>query len=236
MEEWFGKKGISGHVNFFFLRNNEQKFIKATYFTFIDKCSQDMAASSCVFKNDLEQFRADFPDVKFIHCRNDNAGCYSGASAIMAKREICDQVGIKLESIDFNEAQKGKDQCDRDGAVVKRKLRSYVNSGHDVIDAVNVKEAVDAPPGIVKNSKSCVIELDYNNIELEKVKIRDVSRYHYFKVEETGIRAWKLQGIGHGKLLQLQGVNFTSSLKVAEPFVETFPNHSMQQVFNKNQN
>ena len=92
--------------------------MKATYFTFIDKCSQDMAASSCVFKNDLEQFHTDFPDVEFIHCRN-NAGCYSGASAILAKKEICDQVGMKLQSIDFNEAQKGKDQCDRDGAVAK---------------------------------------------------------------------------------------------------------------------
>ena len=38
----------------FFLRNSEEKLVKATYFTFIDKCSQDMAASSCVFKNNLE--------------------------------------------------------------------------------------------------------------------------------------------------------------------------------------
>ena len=72
----------------------------------------------------------------------------------MVKKEICDQVGMKPESIDYNEAQNGKDQCDRDGAVAKRKIRSYVDSGHDVIDAVNVKEAVGVSPGIVKNSKS----------------------------------------------------------------------------------
>ena len=57
------EKGNFWHVNCFFLRNSEEKLVKATYFTFIDKCSQDMAASSCVFKNDLEQFRTDFPDV-----------------------------------------------------------------------------------------------------------------------------------------------------------------------------
>ena len=74
MEEWFGKNVISGHVNCFFLRNSEEKLVKATYFTFIDKCSQDMAALSCVFKNDFEQFHTDLPDVEFIHCRNDNAG------------------------------------------------------------------------------------------------------------------------------------------------------------------
>ena len=86
MEEWFGKKEISGHVNSLFLTNSEKKLVKATYLTFIDKCSQDMAASSCVFKNNLEQFHTDFPDVDFIHYRNDNARCYSDASAILAKK------------------------------------------------------------------------------------------------------------------------------------------------------
>ena len=64
----------------------------------------------------------------------------------MAKKEICDQAGIKLQSIYFNEAQKGKDKCDRDGAVAKRKIRTYGNEGHNVTDAVSVKEAIDAPP------------------------------------------------------------------------------------------
>ena len=88
----------------------------------------------------------------------------------MAKKEICDQVGIKLQSIDFNEAQKGKDQCDRHDEVAKRKIRTYLNEGHNVTDAVSVKEAIDAPPGILKNSKSCVIELDYNNMKPVKGK------------------------------------------------------------------
>ena len=70
-----------------------------------------------------------------------------------------------------------------------------MNEGHDVTDAVSVKEAIDAPPGILKNSKSCVIELDYNNIELGKAKIKDISRYHYFEFEENGIRVWEFQGI-----------------------------------------
>ena len=86
-----------------------------------------MLATSSVFKHDLEQFNIDFPEIKSIYCRNDNVGCYSGASAIMAKKEICDSVGIKLESMDFNEAQKGKDHCGHDGAAAKRKIHTYVN-------------------------------------------------------------------------------------------------------------
>ena len=137
----------------------------------------------------------------------------------MAKKEICDQVGIKLQSIDFNEAQKGKNQCDRDGAVAKRKIRTYVNEGHDVTDAVSVIEAIDAPLAIPKNSKSCVIELDYNNMELGKAKIKDISRCHYFEFEENGIRAWEFQGIGNEKLLQQQDVNFISCSKVVENLI-----------------
>ena len=63
-----------------------------------------MVASSSVFKHDLEEFHIDFPGIKSLHCRNDNAGCYSRASAIIVKKEICDSGGIKLETIDFNEA------------------------------------------------------------------------------------------------------------------------------------
>ena len=88
MEEWFGKKGISGNVNCFFFRYQEHKLTKVTYFTFIDQCNQDMVASSCVFKHDLKQFYVDFPNIEPIHCRKGSAGCYAGASAIMAKKEI----------------------------------------------------------------------------------------------------------------------------------------------------
>ena len=88
------EKGISGHVNCFSFRDHKQKLRKITYFTFINQCNQDMVASISVFKYDLEQSHIDFPGIKSLHCRNDSAGCYSGAPAIIAKREIYDSVGI----------------------------------------------------------------------------------------------------------------------------------------------
>ena len=109
------------------------------------------------------------------------------------------------------------------------------NEGHDVTDAVSVKETIDAPLGILKNRRSCVIEPEYNNMELGKAKIKDISRCHHFEFEENGIRAWEFQGIGNGTLLQQQDVNFISCLKVVKPFAETFDKRSMQQV-NKNKN
>ena len=71
MEDWFGKQGISGHVHGF-LTPNSEGLKKATYFTFLDHCSQDMF-TACIIENDFIQFKKDFPDVKKIHCCNDNA-------------------------------------------------------------------------------------------------------------------------------------------------------------------
>ena len=121
MEDWFSKWGISGHVHCFLMPNSEE-LKKATYFTFLDRCSQDIFTTAWVIENDFIQFKKDFPDVKKIHCRNDNASCYAGASAVMVKHEIAEKLSLKLTATDFNEAQKGKDQCDRDGAVAKRAI------------------------------------------------------------------------------------------------------------------
>ena len=65
----------------------------------------------------LKAFMKDFPHIKSLYCRNDNATCYSGSPVLMAKKEVCDKVGMKLLSLDFNDAQKEKDQCDIDGAI-----------------------------------------------------------------------------------------------------------------------
>ena len=59
----------------------------------------------------------------------------------MAKKEVCDKFSIKLKSLDFMKHKKQK--CDRDGVVAERCIRSFVNMGNDVINAKDVKLALD---------------------------------------------------------------------------------------------
>ena len=122
-------------------RRTQESYI-ATYFTFLDRCSQHIFTTACVIENNFIQFKKDFPDVKTIHCRNDNASCYAGVSAVMVKHELAEKLGLKLRAVDFSEAQKGKDQCDRDGAVAKRAIRCYVNEGKDVSNAIDIKKDI----------------------------------------------------------------------------------------------
>ena len=119
----------------------------------MDRCSQDIFTTASVTENDFIQFKKDFPDVKKIHCRDDNASCYAGASAVMVKHEIAEELGLKLTAVNFNEAQKGNDQCDQDGAVA---IRSYVNEGNDVLNAIDIKTALDKSVGSLRNSKTSV--------------------------------------------------------------------------------
>ena len=184
MEDRFGKRDISGHVLLFFLPDIEG-LKKVTYFTFLDHCSQDIFMTACVIENDLKQFKKDYPNIRKIHCRNDNASCYAGASVVMVKREIAEKLDLDIAAIDFSEAQKRKDQCDRDGAVAKRAIKSYVNEGHNVLNAIQIKEALDNSSGSLRNSRASVISVEASKGNLEKSKIPNISRYHYFKPEST---------------------------------------------------
>ena len=59
--------------------------------------------------------------------------------------------------------------------------------------------------------------------------MKDVSRYHYFQFEEMGVRASEFEGIGTGKLMQLQEVNFGNSLDVVKPYSTDFHSQSTSQ-------
>ena len=68
-----------------------------------------------------------------------------------------------------------------------------------------------------RNSKASVISVDASKGNLEKAKILNISHYHYFKEEGTGLRAWEFQGIGTGKHTPYQPLNFHPSSDVLVP-------------------
>ena len=68
---------------------------------------------------------------------------------------------------------------------------------------------------------------------MEKAKIQYISRYHYFKPEETGYRAQELQSTGPGKLIPYQPQDFHSSYDILLPFQDELSpkttNHLMKE-------
>ena len=81
-----------------------------------------------------------------------------------------------------------------------------------------IKEALDNSSGSLRNNKASVISVDASEGNLEKAKIPNIGHYHNFKPESTGLRAWEFQGIGTGKRIPYQPLNFHPSSDVLVPF------------------
>lgn len=59
---------------------------------------------------------------------------------------------------DYSEVQKGKDICDRISGVAKSRMRSWINSGNDLCNAMDIKEGMEYAGGI-KNTRIGVAEI-----------------------------------------------------------------------------
>ncbi|CAF1547066.1 unnamed protein product [Adineta ricciae] len=220
MDEWFGKKGISLHVDVLFYMDINRKLKKMTYFTAIDRCLQDMSSVLCVFEHVLDQIKTDLPNLKNLYTRSDNAGCYAGASIIIARKMVCDSADICLKRTDFSERQRGKDQADRDIAVAKSCLRAYTNRGGDLINATSIKEALDSSFGKLSNSKTSVIAVYESQCILPKIKIEGITKYHSVAFDGRMVRFWQYFGIGNGISKKIVNSSCTLRTSVIQPFCD----------------
>ncbi|CAF3215870.1 unnamed protein product [Rotaria sp. Silwood2] len=150
-----------------------------------------MAAVLCVFEHVLAQIRKELPHLSALYTRSDNAGCYAGASVIMAQSALCSRAGIFLKRTDFSEPQRGKDQADRDSAVAKSCLRAYTNRGGNIKSAISIKEALDGSLGCLSGSKTSVIAIDERKCVLPKTKIPEITKYHSVEFADSLATFWQ---------------------------------------------
>ena len=59
---------------------------------------------------------------------------------------------------DYSEIQKGKDICDRICGVAKNRMRSWIATGNNLLNAHDIKEGMEYAGGI-KNTKIAVAEI-----------------------------------------------------------------------------
>lgn len=218
MDDWFGKKGISLHVDVLFYMDCNNNLQKMTYFTAIDRCLQDMASVLCVFEHVIGEIRKDVPHLNTLFTRSDNAGCYSGSAVILTREKICSDVGIYLKRTDFSEPQRGKDQADRQIAVAKACLKAYSNRGGNLMNAESIKQALDDSFGGMQNCKTSIIVVDESKCVLPKIKIDGITKYHSIAFDNESVTFWQYFDIGNGKSLKLKQFQYVLYKKVVQPF------------------
>lgn len=198
--EWYGKRGLSWHISSVVTYDVLSKTTRVlSYAHLIDSCSQDWFAVTSVFESLLESIKVDFPDVKTVCIRSDEAGCYHTTNLIAAVKDVGDRVGIHVERYDFSEPQQGKDICDRVLCPMKASIRKYCAEGNNILNASDMRKALKERP--VKGTTAAVSILDESSQNLEVHKIKYFSELHNFKYEEKGVRTWKSYDIGLGKVI-----------------------------------
>ena len=218
MKEYFGKKGMTMHVDVFVLRNSNGELKKHVYLTLIYQSDQGTAAVISIADVVLNQFRKDEPLITTLFAKSDNAGCYSGNYQAESMHELCKSKAMLLSRYDFNEPQCGKDQCDRESAAAKTIIRSYIDAKNDVISAEHIYDALHYGKGL-KDAAVVVIEVEIQT--LEGKKIPGIQGYHSVEFHKQKMMFWRYYGIGKGISHPYNDLQVVSGATIVKPFSST---------------
>ncbi len=130
--------------------------------------------------------------------KSDQAGCYKTGMLIQYITKRNSTARLKVKRYDFSEAQSGKDVCDSRSACAKFHMLKFIDQGHNVETAKQMKEALDSSGG-VKGLKTCVVDIN-QKVEPKAIAFAlTISQYSSFLFEEDGVKVWKAYNIGSGK-------------------------------------
>ncbi|CAH3146132.1 unnamed protein product [Pocillopora meandrina] len=82
---------------------------------------------------------------------------------------------------------------------MKSSIRACCNEGHDVLTAVDMRDALTQHP--VKGTTAAVSIVDESKHTLRINKIERFGSFHNFEYGDTGLRVWKCYGIGKGNYI-----------------------------------
>ena len=194
-EDWFGKRGISWHVAVVvYYEENCYKTLK--FIHSFSSVSQDSDAVIGITDSVFREVLAKLGPRK-IYFRSDNAGCYHSSSLICILPYLASKYSHKMVRFDFCEPQKGKDICDRIIAQIKRYLLAYIDQGNNIINANDIKKAVDSISKL--EGLICYVCDLMNNIDFKKdFNIKNISYLHSFEYFEDYLIAYKYYNVGTG--------------------------------------
>ena len=224
MSEFFGKRGRSWHISAVITKSTAEKFQGECFVHLFNTCTQISFAVASIIEHLLKTLKEEYPILKQVFLRSDNAGCYKNGALLLSLPEISARSGIKILRYDFSDPQAGKDICDRKTAPMKAHIKRWVNEKHDVLTAEDMKQAIESHGGL-KGCRAAVVEVDISKDVVKDNKIPGISLLNNFQfIEEGGIRSWRAYDIGPGRLLQYRDLQISAqpdtNLKVIEPFGE----------------
>jgi hypothetical protein len=188
-----------------------------------DQCVQNAKTVISIIRHIFLRLRQTAPDIKYVHLRSDNAGCYHGSEALLSVEQLFEETGIWIKSFDFSDPQSGKGPCDRLAAVIKCLIRRFINEKNNCGNAIEFLAASGDFLQIFFDSASyfafsVVLERakgvefhasEIRNIHTEKIEWKGVKQINNIEYTQghttqsvktsTKVRVWQSWKIGSGK-------------------------------------
>ena len=112
---------------------------------------------------------------------------------LLSLKSMGDRHGVVIERYDFSDPQSSKDVCDRRIVSLKTHIRRWVNEGHNVTTAREMKVALESYGG-VQGCHFAVVEV--NNARVKKIP--GISFLNNFQFVEDVVLSWKAYQIEKG--------------------------------------
>ncbi|CAF3400174.1 unnamed protein product [Rotaria sp. Silwood2] len=213
---YFGKKGMSVLVGSFVWKDSTQRLASTattttslspptysteSYIVAITNAAQTELDTLSAGEIITKQFKIDYPHIKKLHKRTDNAGNFSSHATPEVEKLICERLGIKLLTRDYSEVQKGKDICDRICGVSKARMRSWEATGNDLLNAIDIKEG-----------------MEYAGGHLGKTNVPNVSTIRSIRYSPDNMKVFKASSIGAGIAIPYKKIDFETNMRIVSPF------------------
>lgn len=160
-----------------------------------------------VIRHTLQGLKKGHPEISTAFLRQDNAGFYHSVTMLATCQLMEQATGIKVESVNFSDPQGGKGPRDRKAATIKADFVRYVNEGHDVVTADDLKKAIPSHGG-VRDVRVTLVDSRKQHPTSLQGKLEGVRNLNNFYYGEECMIAWKAFDVGEGKAIpgsQLQG-------------------------------
>ena len=145
--DWFGKRGISWHISVVY-RQRKGVLQWQAFIHVVQSCIQGSSAVTAIMQHVLTTLKQEHPEINQAYFRQDNAGCYHSSRTLLMCREISDSTGVKVIRVDFTDPQGREGAADRLAATCKSHIRAFINEGHDVCTANDLRNALLSHGGL----------------------------------------------------------------------------------------
>lgn len=110
--------------------------------------AQDSSMVLAILDDVFSQLKTIMPELQTISIQNDNAGCYHCMQTLISAPHIAKRHGLQISQIDCPEPQDGKGACNRKAATIRWHIVAYLNPGHNIETAEQIKEAIESSEGV----------------------------------------------------------------------------------------